>query len=653
MPPKGRGLPTSPTRGTPTRRDVTNAPRPDAPTSPGGPAGASSRDRHSPARETVTNVSPPGSPASPGGAARAPRRRSSSRKPTNASSAGAPGPTSEPASIAYPGGLDITQPAGLGFQPGMDGGTLPGPATDGWEAGSLFDGSSITYTYDDIVFMPGQSFQERAVVDLKTYVTRNVQLNVPIVTAPEDTVTETAMAVSVALVGGMGIIHCKQPIQRQADMVRYTKGASCGLITDPVTLGPANTLEEMSKALHGRGFSSVMVTDTGQVGGRLLGLVTARDAASEDDRSTLLSDVMVTEVITAPDPITIEEAQTRMRREKVGRLPIVDADGRLVALVTRGDFKRMQKHPDAARDLNGMLRVGAAVVVDEPTSWERASALAEAGADVLCVEGGHGIHADAQVQFISRLKEEYPKTDVLAGPVTTCRAGKRLMDAGADGLRVGSTASANGIAGEVVAVGRCEATSVYELSRYLRLNFNSAPLVAEGGLHNAGHILKALGLGASVCMLGGSLLAGADDAPGAGFVHNGSQMKLHHGADPAQVLREVHQVPDPLLHLQKVPYSGEGMGSGMPGKAAWGRGQAHASVRVGCNSSARNMLPYFLRGLRAGMLDVNILSIPGLHTALLDGELRLETRCPFAVQQAALKAAELRQSPHPYIMPVR
>lgn len=530
---------------------------------------------------------------------------------------------------------------------------LPGPASNGWEATNLFDGSCISYTYDDIVFMPGESFQESAKVDLKTNVTRNVELNIPIVTTPEDTVTETEMAISLALVGGMGMIHCRQTIQKQVEMVKIVKGSLCGLITDVLTMKPNDTLEEAANATYGRGFSSVLVTDTGQVGGRLLGLVTARDADSVDDKRTILSQVMATQLVAAQEPLTVEEAQTRMRHEKVGRLPIIDEEGNLVSLVTMGDVKRMRTYPNAARDLHGQLRVGAAVEVSEVTSWDRACGLAEAGVDVLCVDAGSDTTGDVHADFISRFKEEYPKTDVLAGPVTSCRAGKRLMDAGADGLRVGSRASSNGVCGEVAVVGRCEATAVYELSRYLRLNFGSAPLVAEGGLHNSGHFLKALGLGASALMLGGSLLAGADEAPGAGFWQNGAEMKLHHAVDPVHALREIHHMPDVLQHLQKLPNLPDGAGTPLPGRAACRRGQAHAAFTVARQGAVRNMVPYLLQGLHAGMLDVNILSIPALHKALLVGDLRLETRCPFAIQQAARRATALRQSPHPEVTLVR
>ncbi|CAE7616882.1 unnamed protein product [Symbiodinium pilosum] len=387
------------------------------------------------------------------------------------------------------------------------------PASDGWPAGKVFEAAPQGFTYDDLIFMPQPTSFQASDVDLSGHITKNIRLKSPIIGSPSDTVTEANMAIALALSGAMGIIHANQDIDRQVSMVQAVKRFVSGFVLEPVVMRPTHSLADLDKLKAATGITTVPVTDTGGLGGELLGIVTARDADLCADRREYLSRVMTEKVITAREPLSFEEALDTLKRAKVGKLLILNSEDQLVSMVTRSDLKKVRDFPDMSRDLSGKLLVGAAVpaLPDGSQDWPRASALAEAGANVLYLFGD-GV--DEQLSLIKRLKADYPSVDILAGPATSVREARRLVEAGADGIVAGSgnDAGADPISAPIaVAVGRGEATMVYEVAYYVTRNYKLP--VAAAGVRSASQALVAMGLGASAVMLR-EPLAGMDEAPG-------------------------------------------------------------------------------------------------------------------------------------------
>lgn len=472
-------------------------------------------------------------------------------------------------------------------------------AADGWSAGKIFEGAASGYCYDDIVFLPGHLSFEVSAVDIRGQLTRNIALSTPLVGIPEDT-TEADVAIALALVGGIGIIHRNQDVGAQADMVRKVKRHVSGFVLEPVTLGPSATLEDYDRIRDEQGVTDVPITDWGLLGEKLLGFVTARDADLFEDRLVALSEVMVRQLVTGKEPITLEDAYKKLKEVKVGTLPIVDEAGRLVGMVARADLKKLRDFPRMSRSLGGQLLVGATVAEGE---WDRARELVLAGADVLCVDAGTG-SGDRQQELIRQLKAAYPALEVVAGPVASCREAKRLLDAGADGLLAGCAAPPGGSSGSGAGP---DATAVYEVARYARLLYDRPVLAAPaGGARGAADALKALGLGASAVALG-TLLAGTEEAAG----------KLR-----AEASRAVGG-PEALRG----------------GCAAGSRGPANA------------LMQHLTHGVKCGMQDLGIRSLPELHAALACGDLRMECRAPASAQLRAACARALQLAARPEVRP--
>lgn len=500
------------------------------------------------------------------------------------------------------------------------------PAEDGWTADKLFGGSQCGYTYDDIIFMPGHVSFEAADVDMTGQLTRNIPLALPLIGGPVDTVTETNMATALALIGGIGFIHHNQSIDAQAEMTRRTKNFINGFIMHPVTMGPDDAVTDFLAIKEDRGFSGVPITDTGKLGGVLLGFVSSRETDGLEDRPNLkMSDVMVTKVVTGKDGTTLDEALEKLKKEKVGKLPIVDDQQRLTSMVTRNDIKKLRDHPNMSRDLNGKLLVGASVSANGRDDWDRASALVDAGVNVICVDPSNSAN-DGQLELIRKLKDVHSKVDIIAGPVTSCREAKRLMDSGADAIVVGGSPTQGHTA---PIAGRTEATAMWELAKYVRQSYG-CPVIAAGGIRNTGHIMKALGLGASAVMLCDHL-AGTDEAP-KGNVHSGD-----FGAYPAQATR----------HVMGPGKNKASRSRGSPAVSSWNQGSV-----VGGKGSAKALVPYLLHGVRCGMQDLGVQSIPDLHKQLEEGGLRMECQTALAAQSREACKQSLQRSAHAEVMPV-
>eukprot|EP00931_Biecheleriopsis_adriatica_P087056 TRINITY_DN61579_c0_g1_i1.p1 TRINITY_DN61579_c0_g1~~TRINITY_DN61579_c0_g1_i1.p1 ORF type:complete len:513 (-),score=95.05 TRINITY_DN61579_c0_g1_i1:39-1577(-) len=504
------------------------------------------------------------------------------------------------------------------------------PASDGWPAVKVFDSTSCGYTYDDLVFLPDYaSFGASEEVNLAGQVTKNIKLNTPVIGGPSDTVTEADMAIALALSGALGIIHANQDIESQVRMVQKVKRHVNGFILEPVTLAPTHSLEDYDALFARDGIGTFPITDTGKVAGKLLGIVTQRDADKFENRDVPLSQVMTRAPTAAKEPLTLEQAIDELKRTKVGKLPILDSTGsHLTSMVSRRDLKKIRDFPNMSKDLQGKLLVGAALPLrpDGSADWPRASALAEAGINVLCLitEGGQ-----QQLDLLIRFKNEYPLVDVLAGPVSSTRDARRLVLAGADGILVGSGCDAGPdplVEPIPATIGRGDATNVYEVAFYASLNFQEVPIIASGA-RSASQALIALGLGASAVMLQ-EPLAGCEEAPGAGQ----ATPALHHSTSLVPKVAVQHKLPRPAERKSTVPRT--------------------VATPVASKGSVRAYLLWLLSGLQGGMRDLGFRTLKELHKGLDSGKLRLECRLPYSLQMREACSQMAKQARHPEVMPV-
>jgi len=501
-----------------------------------------------------------------------------------------------------------------------DGIQRDGMQCDGEPASALFDRAE-GLTYDDFIVLPGHIDFAASDVDLSTYVTRRIPLKTPIVSSPMDTVTESRMAIGLALLGGIGILHYNNSPEDQVDEVRKVKRFENGFITDPVVLGPDDTIAAVDEIHAKHGFSGIPITEDGTRNGRLIGIVTNRDIDFESDRSPRLREVMVTDLVTAPEGITLSEANRILKESKKGKLPIVDGNGRLVSLVSRTDLKKNRDYPEACKDKRKQLRVGAAISTHDG-DLERLAGLVEAGADLIVVDAAQG-DSIFQVRMLAHIKENYPQVDVLAGNVVTARQCQNLIDAGADGIRVGMGPGSICITQDTMAVGRAQATAVYQCSRYCREH--GVPVVADGGIRNTGNLSKALALGASVGMMG-SMFAGTQEAPGEYFYKDGVRVKKYRGMA-----------------------SVEAMSRG--GSKRYGYSQRQLKVAQGVSGlvvdkgSVYNLVPYLAQSLRHALQDMGCRSIAEVQDAVESGDLRYERRSVSAQREGAVHGLLAYQEP--------
>ena len=387
--------------------------------------------------------------------------------------------------------------------------------------------AQLGLTYDDVLLLPGETDVIPSEVDTSTRLTRKISLRTPLISSAMDTVTESRMAIAMARQGGIGILHRNLSIEDQAYQVDLVKRTQTGMISNPVTIGPDATLEELDKICGEYRVSGLPVVDLDD---RLLGIITNRDlrfTPVAEWASTKVDEVMTPmPLITAPVGISREDATTLLRRHKRERLPIVDESGRLAGLITVKDFVKSEQFPHASNDADGRLLVGAAVGYFGE-AWERATTLVEAGVDVLVVDTAHG-HARLLLDMISRLKAD-PATrhvQVVGGNVATRAGAQALVDSGVDAVKVGVGPGSICTTRVVAGVGVPQVTAVYDAS--LACGPADVPLIADGGLQYSGDIAKALVAGAESVMFG-SLLAGCEESPGDLVFVNGKQYKSYRG----------------------------------------------------------------------------------------------------------------------------
>ena len=385
----------------------------------------------------------------------------------------------------------------------------------------------VGLTYDDVLLLPGESNVVPSAVNTKTRLSKRIEINIPLLSSAMDTVTEARMAIAMARQGGIGVLHRNLSLERQAAEVDMVKRSEAGMVSHPVTTTPLSTIQEVDELCARYRVSGLPVVDED---GLLLGIVTNRDMRFVLDvqrTTTLVKDVMTPmPLVTAPVGVKPEEAIAIFAQHRIEKLPLIDANGKLRGLITVKDFDKSEKYPNASKDASGRLLVGAAVGVGQD-AWERSMALIDAGVDLLIVDTAHG-HNNAVLEMVAKLKAEpfAKNVDIIGGNVATREGAQALVDAGADGVKVGVGPGSICTTRVVAGVGVPQVTAVYQAS--LACKPAGVPVIADGGLQYSVDIPKALVAGANSVMLG-SLLAGTDEAPGEVTFVGGKQFKTYRG----------------------------------------------------------------------------------------------------------------------------
>ncbi len=379
-------------------------------------------------------------------------------------------------------------------------------------------------TFDDVLLVPKRSpIRSRGAVNTSSWLAPGIRLQIPVISANMDTVTETPMAIAMAQAGGIGIIHRFMSVEKQTQAVRRVKRSESFVVENPITISPNASLEEARRKMIEADIGGLVVTDPA---GHLLGMLTTRDVLLAPEAGMLVSEVMTPRqrLVVAPAGAAMDAARLELYAHRIEKLPLVDAEDRVVGLITAQDIVKLQEHPNATKDAKGRLRVGVAVGVRSP-DLERAAACVQAGADVLVLDIAHG-HADHVIDMLRQLKTSFPKVPVIAGNVATAQGVADLVEAGADAVKVGVGAGSICTTRIVTGFGVPQLTALDECARLGQEL--GVPVIADGGLRTSGDITKALAAGASTVMLG-SLLAGTDESPGAALVRHGRRYKVVRG----------------------------------------------------------------------------------------------------------------------------
>lgn len=385
-------------------------------------------------------------------------------------------------------------------------------------------------TFDDVLLIPAKSEVLPRDVDVSTYLTQKIKLNIPLMSAGMDTVTDSRMAIAMAREGGIGIIHKNMSIEQQALEVDKVKRSEHGVITDPIFLHPEDKIQDALTLMARYRISGVPIT----VDGKLVGILTNRDLRFEKDYDRPIGEVMTKEnLVTAPVGTTLEHAKEILARHRIEKLPIVDNEGNLKGLITIKDIEKARQYPNSAKDERGRLRVGAAVGVT-PDTLERAEALYKAGADVIVVDTAHG-HSRGVIETVKRMREKFPEMQIIAGNVATAEATRDLIQAGADAVKVGIGPGSICTTRVVAGIGVPQITAIMNCAE--EADKYGIPVIADGGIKFSGDIVKALAAGAKVVMIG-SLFAGTEESPGDIEIYQGRSFKVYRGMGSIGAMKE-------------------------------------------------------------------------------------------------------------------
>ncbi len=441
-------------------------------------------------------------------------------------------------------------------------------------------------TFDDVLLVPAHSKISPRDVDISTRLSRNIKINLPLLSAGMDTVTESRMAIAIAREGGIGIIHRNMNIEKQAEEVDKVKRSEHGVITNPFRLGPENTLNDAAALMERYRISGVPVT----VGEKLVGIITNRDLRFEEDYTRPIGEAMTREnLVTAPVGTTLKEAQEILRRYKIEKLPIVDDQFNLKGLITIKDIEKTIQYPRASKDQNGRLLAGAAVGVGRD-AVTRAEALAAAGVDIIVVDSAHG-HSQTVIDTVKEIKALFPDLDVMGGNIATAEGARDLIKAGADAVKVGVGPGSICTTRVIAGIGVPQVTAIYEAAK--TGSELDVPVIADGGIKFSGDITKALAAGASSVMIG-SLLAGTEESPGEFEIFQGRSYKVYRGMGSLGAMKEGSRDRYFQEYEQKlVPEGIEG--------------------RVPFRGTVGDMVFQLAGGLKAGMGYCGVTTIPDLQ----------------------------------------
>ena len=386
-------------------------------------------------------------------------------------------------------------------------------------------------TFDDVLLIPAYSEVLPRCVNLQTKFSRNITLNVPLVSAAMDTVTEAQLAIAIAREGGIGVIHKNMTIAEQARQVHAVKRAENGMIYDPVTIKCGSTVADALNMMKEYHIGGIPVVDDNN---KLVGIVTNRDLRFEHDVNRLIDDVMTSEnIVTTTQSTNLEEAAEILQQHKIEKLPVVDGENHLIGLVTYKDITKAKDKPNACKDSLGRLRVAAGVGVTGD-SMDRVDALVDAGVDAIVIDTAHG-HTKGVVGVLKGIKEKYPHIDVVVGNIATGEAAKYLVENGADGVKVGIGPGSICTTRVIAGVGVPQLSAVYDVAK--ALEGTGVPLIADGGIRYSGDIVKALAAGAYSVMLGG-MLAGVEESPGSTIIYNGRKFKAYRGMGSLEAMEK-------------------------------------------------------------------------------------------------------------------
>ena len=472
---------------------------------------------------------------------------------------------------------------------------------DGYSGRELFD-AGRGLAFNDFIILPGYIDFGTDHVSLETTLTRNITLKKPFVSSPMDTVTEAEMAISLALLGGIGIIHYNNTVDEQVDEILKVKRYENGFIVDPMVLSPEHTIADIDSIKNQYGFSGIPITESGHLDSKLVGIVSNRDIDFEKDRSRKLRDVMTTELLTAKQGLSLSDANEILRASKKGKLPIIDDAGRLVALMSRHDLLTNKEFPSASKDAKKQLMVGAAVST-RAEAKERLAELVKAGVNVVVVDSAQGNSIYA-IEMIQHAKAAYPELEIIGGNVVTEEQCENVIKAGADALRIGMGPGSICITQATMACGRAQATAIYKCARYA--GKHGVPVIADGGIANIGHIAKALAIGASAAMMG-SMFAGTVEAPGDYYYEKGVRLKRYRG----------------MASLEAMEKGGGKRYFVEESRVRVAQGVTGSVVDKG---SMSDYVPYLIQGLKHSFQDIGARDIATLHERLSDETLRFETR---------------------------